>query len=329
MKTILFAFLGLLFSQFTLAQLKPGATTNIIRNPKIDPLIKMNLPTTTRQDYIAFYEQNGFSGREARYAQNVPNFVMPFADPKYVSMKVSPGHIAYITFNDEFGSPVIFWGDNANFYQRLGNMKIISIKVVPAGEVVLGFGGISTNIENNDCKRFFGVLKVKVLEKLANNEFIYCPVKIINKRIQNPEEPLNKEATIFNVPNLSSRNPLQNYVFSNNPVPEITTPVRFSATANIGDLFLVNYNAVLENRIYVEFEIDLHSAHKSGDTASDFSSNVKMNKKEYIRLPYAELGTFFNIGPFRAEGSPDNTVLASGGIYKDFLVHFIKQNPNP
>ena len=329
MKTILFAFLGLLFSQFSNAQLNPAVTQNAIKNVKPIAKINFTLPTTSRPDWIAFYEQNGFSGREAKYAQDIPNFVMPFADPKYVSMKVAPGYIAYITFNDEFGSPAIFWGDNANFYQRLGSMKIISIKVIPAGEVVLGFGGISTNIENNDCKRFFGVIKVRVLEKLANNEFIYCPVKIINKRIQNPEEPLNKEATIFNIPNLSSRNPLQNYVFSNNPVPEITTPVRFSTTANIGDLFLVNHNAVLENRIYVEFEVDLHSAHKSGDTASDYSSNVKMNKKEYIRLSYAELGTFFSIGPFRAEGSPDNTVLASGRIYKDFRVHFIKQNPNP
>ena len=321
--------LNLLFALFFTSPFFAQINTTVAKQIVPQKHISLTLPTTNRPDWIAFYERNGFTGSVAKYAQEVNNFVMPFANPQYISMKVAPDYLAYITFDDEFNSTLIFWGENPNFYQKLGTKKILSIKIVQAGYANIGFGGISTTIENNDCKRFFGSIKMRMVEKTADNQYIYCPIKISDRTLQNPENPTNTVATIFNVPTLNSQNTLQNYVFSNNPVPEITTAIQKTATQKIGDVFLVNSYALTENRIFVEFEIDLASAHKSGDFSSDFSSNVKMARKEIIRLPYTELATFFSIGPFRAIGSPDNTTLASGGIFKDFRVHFIKQNPNP
>lgn len=287
-------------------------------------VVSATLPTTTRPDWIEIYENQNLTGRVAKYAQNVEHFTYPFSNKRNISLKIAPGYLAYITLDDEFKTTEIFQGEQGHFGAR--HLDILSIKVVGGNYSFVNFSGISTEIHNNDCKKFAGSILVKVVEQTTDGQFLYCPLIKENDTSWGSENNF-RNSFLYRNNNVNNRYLLNDFVVNNNPVPEITTTATTRTEPRRGTQWLVSNTALAENRIFIEIEVDLRSAHKSGDLATDYSSNVKMAKKEVVRIPYQEQRTFFTVGPFQATGSPDNTAFASGGIFKNFRVHLNKLNP--
>jgi ribosomal protein S19 len=289
------------------------------------------MPTTTRPDWVSVYEQPGFAGREAKYAQSLTPFIYPFTNKRNISLKVAPDYIAYIKFNSEFQEEFLFTGDYPNFGTTYTN-DILSIRVVPADVAYINLSGISFAIHNNDCRKVWGDIKIKVFERLPSGEMLLCPI-----RSENGSNRVNTHATtsiIYQNTSVDGFSPfynLSNYLFNNariRNVPVIRTWVTSSAPS-IGCQFLGNSTAFREGRIFIEVDAtNLRLGHKSGDLASDYSDNItiKANSKELIN--YTQAGTFFSTNAFLAKGNPNNSIEASGVEYritKYVRVHLNKQ----
>jgi len=337
-----------LISFYGLNGQKPGQP---VTNPKIkDPskvvqrgvnnaTVQEVLPTTVRPDWIEIWNRPGLQGRMAKYAENIPNFTYPttFANKRDISLKVSPNNLAYIAFKDEFGQESIFVGEHPNF-GRDHPQEIKSIRVVLGFRTYVNFSGISTQIHNNDCKRAFGNIKVKVFERLANNELLTCPLveKNGNRLSSTAREAYDPVTLFYKSPDHSAPGIVSHHVFNYDGItrPEITSWARpTNQNPYVGARFMVSHQALRENRIIVEIESDLGFSHKSSDLATDYSSSVKMQRPEKRQVPYTTAGTFFSVGDFTAQGNPDNNLGQASGvrfsISKTLRVHFNKEQTPP
>jgi len=138
--------------------------------------IKEVLPTTSRRDWIEIYPNANFQGQPARYAQNISNYSYPVSfNKRSTSIKIAPGYIAYIRFNEDNASEGIYIGDHATFGST-HLLDIKSIRIVAGTNAYVNFSGISTEIHNNDCKRVFGSVKARMYERLPSGELVPCPL---------------------------------------------------------------------------------------------------------------------------------------------------------
>lgn len=306
------------------AQIDKQVVTPIGKRPLPSALI--TLPTTTHIDRVEIYEEPNFGGRVAKYANVINPFTYPFANKRNVSLKVAPGHIAYITFDDEFKSTLICTGDYPTFGNVFRN-NILSITIKSASVQNLSFSGFSLQIHNNDCKKMAGTVKVRLLEKLADGTYVPCP--IINEN-GTAVSNFKNQATIFSKTGIENAevNGMRDFVFNaGRAVPVISSTVASNKPA-IKDVFMVSDYALQNGNIFVEVVPNLTVAHKSGDLADDYASNVKMLTIDSDLINYKNAGTYFSSKPFTAKGNPnDNHGRATGveySIIKDIRIHFSK-----
>lgn len=324
---------------------RPKDPSNEIANAVND------LPTTTRPDWVEIYPQTNFRGRVARYAENIPNYSYPFSfsNRRGTSLKVAPGYIAYITFNEENPQEGIFIGNHPNFgSSNLYDIK--SIRVVMATTAYINFCGFSTQIHNNDCKRIFGSVKIRFLERMPSGALIPCPMTGMRGGGTGTASGIYTPAAMFRKVNdypdrtsitfanmmLGGRNIPQPDTYINNydgtTVPSIPNIMVLPEGSAAGYAYTVSQQALSENRIVVEFESDLGVQHKSNDLATDYSSNVRMLEPVKTTLDFLNLGTSFTVGDFELKGNPNNNYgMASGvkySIIKKLRIHFNKM-PTP
>jgi len=308
--------------------------------------IKEILPTTSRRDWIEIYPNANFQGQPARYAQNISNYSYPVSfNKRSTSIKIAPGYIAYIRFNEDNASEGIYIGDHATFGST-HPLDIKSIRIVAGTNAYVNFSGISTEIHNNDCKRVFGSVKARMYERLPSGELVPCPL-IERNGIPFPidnssRNPLYDTITLFSRPNSFPGHSIyggtsQNYVFQTLGVRrrvEIRETYRLENGRAAGYAYLVNPQALRENRIVVDLISDLGSHHKSNDLALDYSSNIKLQRPEVSRIAFQNMATFESFGPFIGFGNPDNNYGAASGVRfslsKPFTIHINKERtPRP
>ncbi|NQX40763.1 hypothetical protein SAMN05421820_104169 [Pedobacter steynii] len=324
MKQLPIIFCLLIISIEASAQIDPRVATPIGKRPLPSALI--TLPTTTHIDRVEIYEQPNFGGRVAKYANVVNSFTYPFTNKRDISLKVAPGHIAYIVFDDEFKSTLICTGDYPTFGRVFQN-NILSITIKSANAQNVSFSGFSLQIHNNDCKKMAGTVKIRLLEKLPDGTYAACPIISENGTTVSS---FKNQATIFSKPMLEGPevNCMRDFIFnSGRAVPVISSTVASNRSA-IKDVFMVSDYALQNGNIFVEVVPNLTVAHKSGDLADDYASNVKIQTSDHDLINYKNAGMYFSSKPFTAKGNPnDNHGRASGveySIIKDIRIHFSK-----
>ncbi|MFC3559339.1 hypothetical protein [Pedobacter jamesrossensis] len=306
------------------AQIDRNVITPIGNRPLPSALIQ--LPTTTHIDRVEIYEQPNFAGRVAKYANVVNPFSYPFTNKRNISLKVAPGHVAYIKFDDEFQSTLICTGDYPTFGSVFTN-NILAITIKKANTQDLSFSGFSLPIHNNDCKKIAGTLKVRLVEKLADGSYAACPIVNENGTAVNNYKT---QATMFSKIGLerAEANGMRDYVFNSGAtVPVISSTVASNKPA-IKDIFMVSEYALENGNIFVEVIPSIKVAHKTSDLATDYSSNVKMLAIDADLINYKNAGTYFSSKPFTVKGNPDNNYGTATGvaysIIKDIRIHFSK-----
>lgn len=297
------------------------------------------LPSTDRPDWVEIYENNNFRGRVARYAQSVPDFTYPsIFQKRNVSLKVAPGYIAYISFREEFPTEGIFIGDHSTF-GSINRHDIHSIRVVQAQRAHVNFCGISTQIHNNDCKRVFGSIKLKMYERLTSGALIPCPLvevqgNPLRSRSRLDPGPYDTTTLFSHTNNFSGLHLFggsnQSYVFEydGRRAPDVrNTFVLFNGNS-AGNGFLVSEEALRNDRIIMEIVVNLGAQHKSNDLATDYASRLMMQRPETRQIAYRSSPTAFNLGDFNLQGNPDHSIMARGvafSINKTLRVHLNKE----
>jgi hypothetical protein len=270
---------------------------------------------------VTFFSESNLRGTQGKAYYRVGVFKFPFENKKSISFKVTSGKIAYVKFCNDIPVERAFTGNVAS----IDLTYICGLRIDDIQDIGVSFAGISTDVCNNDCKNVFGSVKVKLVEKAPDGTDCYLTLTDLGI-------PNKTEFTAFDKPTLGERNRYRNYVFNNNPIPAINIAVTVN---NIGDecLLPVGKTAIRDGRVRMVIVSNIKSAHKSGDVASDYCSNVHMDAPVTKIVPINYLydgdklvnaaNPRLIVGPFRATGNPDNGVLANAGILKNFRAHFI------
>lgn len=284
--------------------------------------------------WVEIYDQPNFQGNKKTY---YPATASPeFTNSTRTSIKVAPGYVAIVKSCAEFNPEVTVYGQIPNSNAK-GIYQICGVEVQKAKSISVGFNGISSNVHNNDCTKFYGNVTLRVQEKKASDGEMIPGAHINRGHIAAYN---GYSALVFsNPPRTVSR--LTNYVFNNSPVPVILDPVISPLSrGRQWEQFIVSEKAFNEGRIFILVDTDLGSAHKQSDLATDFTWNEKMNGARSVVINLNDIPTYANaalgrqlvVGPYlTTAGAPEGAnIFATGEVGRhNIRVHFRVDTTTP
>jgi hypothetical protein len=307
------------------------AISNILFAQK--PVITPQVPVTPVPFFIIIsditvYEQPGYQGRSGNFRMLDGRLVAPFPVSN-CSFTVPPGKIVYIKRCNEFINEIAYIGGQANI-----NLEgICGIRSDDAGLVSVQFCGISTIIHNNDCRRIFGNIKVKILENAPGANPPMSTMAFTSR-----DNFKGEDFDTF-LP-FSNANANTNPGYTNHVLDEghfRSTMLGIVGNSTVGYAvanFWVGKIALREGRVRIVITSDLGSAHKNCETCDDFSSNIKMATPVISNIPINQAfegGRIVDathnrliVGPFVAQGRRDGWAIGAVGnpITIQFRAHF-------
>ena len=276
---------------------------------------------------IEVFEYPKFKGRTGKFRWENGKLVPPFK-PGNVSFRVPEGKIVYIRrCISDFPDESAYTGSVAS----ADLSKVCGIRSDDLVYIYVQFNGISTTIHNNDCKRFFGSLKVKMYESAPDG----AAQVLLPMTAPATFRPDAFTFQAFSHPSSASAPRLGNLVHNGNPVTQAPSAVVY-ITGGGGEAvakYAIGASAVRDRRAGLTINADLGSAHKTCDLCDDFSSNVRMTAPVNKSFPFNRADTdgrtlnaannHLTMGPLKARGSRDGyAITASGGTFLDFYAHF-------
>lgn len=285
---------------------------------------RLNLNSFIDPSVEIFTEPN-FQGTRIELTgfNNTLNLPIPYRTGyKNISVRVTPGYVAYINVCDEFNEEVMVYENSPNL--RLYSICPLNVKVDVAAYRTLIFHGFTTDVHNNDCKKIFGKFKLQMQEGRPSGGTTACIVISHRREDINLIHDYNqREIVIFERANASNsslptcRIP---YVFANShsfSYHESTT----GGTAT----FVVGASAITENRVNFVSYANLHTAHKINDFAT-YHLDIQLRPtvpitKSLASLPSGEdtvgpykilqFGPYFNPKPGRGDKGHNVHIILS------------------
>ncbi len=318
MKKIILSFIvALVSTTFSNAQI-----SKIINQEGTKTILKKI--TTTFPDAV-FFEQPNYQGQSGNISFSAGVIKLPFLNKKHLSMQVPQGKIVYVKYCSEFPYEMVY----SESVVDIDLTMVCGIRSDVRSGFNLDFNGFTTDIHNNDCKKMFGNVAVKVVETAPDGTSVFIPYNVGTALRTADKFTFNP----FTRNKADSRVNFENFVFDKNQTPIINSIVKVKSDGG-DDIagYAVGESAIRDGRVKFVFTINIASAHKGGEAALDFCPNVHMERPVVKEIPINYMydgNKLVNaqtpkiiLGPFAASGSPDNKVMASGGIYKNFGVQF-------
>jgi hypothetical protein len=276
---------------------------------------------------IKIFDQPNYKGNSGYFTIVDGKLKAPFP-VNNVSFNVPSGKIVYLKKCDtEFPYEEAYTTSQG----KADLTKVCGIRTDDLSGFTVQFNGVSAIIHNNDCKRVFGDIKIKVFEHAPGDgaqSFMTCGAGTYFRGADRFTFQAFSNASASTTP------PYTNYVHNSNPsVPTVTTIV--SGRGGVGEAlgtFQVGASALREGRVSIMVTSNLGSAHKTCDLCDDFTSNCRMSAPVTEAVPLNKPYTGGRIvdaghnrvvlGPYHAHGSRDGSAItASAGTDKDFRVH--------
>jgi hypothetical protein len=319
-----------LFKLLVMAAFYTGnATAQVKITEAVREVKPLDVPVNIAYDVtdIEVFEQFNYAGKTGRFRIEGGKLIPPFKPMTSVSFKVPDGKIVYLKFcTNEFPYETAYTSSQTKAdLSGVCGIRSDDVKILP-----VQFNGLSTVIHNNDCRRVFGSVHIKVFEIApdgASQSYMRC----------NPSTSFpGPDAFTFNpftVANANVRIPYRNLLFDENPrVPTINTIVNSMNGGEAIASFKVGANALSQGRVKVLVTSNIGSAHKTCDLCDDFSSNVRMEAPVSEAFPLNKTYSGSKIvdaahnkvvlGPYKAKGRRDGSAItASAGTLIDFRVH--------
>jgi hypothetical protein len=317
-KMLLSSMLVITFSSILFAQ-------NKITNPQVLQPQQPAAPVTLSIiSDITVYEQPGYRGRSGNFMMRGGRLESPFPVSN-ISFTVPVGKIVYIKKCDGFPSENAYTASQT----AINLTGICGIRSDVLTTLTVQLNGISTIIHNNDCKRVFGNIKIKIIENSPDRD------AAMSDMILSPTPYTGEDRFTF-LPftnaNANTTPTYINYVHNETGLRPSALGVvgnRISTVGNAVGVFKVGRNALRDGRVKIVVTSNLGSAHKTCDLCTDFSSNIRMRAPvtEVLPINHSDgriIDATHNrliLGPYEASGLPEHTIEASGGIGKNFKVH--------
>ncbi len=284
------------------------------------------LETTVTLTDVELYENTNYTGRKGNFKIVGGKLVAPFKTANG-SFKVAAGKIVYFKkCENEFPYEEAYSESQA----KANLMGICGVRSDNLVRLPIQFNGLSTIIHNNDCRRVFGDVKIKVFE-ISPDGASQSNMRH-NLRATSPFRADNFTFLAFTNANANVTPRYNRHLHDANPsVPVVSTVVTSTSGGEAVGSFGVGATALRDGRLSMLVVSNIGSAHKTCDLCDDFSSNVRMPAARTESIPinknYAggrvdAANNKVVLGPYQARGSRDGSAItASGGTFIDFRVH--------
>jgi hypothetical protein len=290
---------------------------------------------------IKLFEQPNYQGRSGYFSWVNGKLTAPFPLSN-ISFEVPRGKIVYIRRCFEFPSEEAYYRSQEN----ISLLDICGLRSDEKSGIKVEFNGISTSIHNNDCKKVYGNIKVKLIELSPDRDSVQSLMQIGTNPHRNVgagsrRNFVRTEGIFTFVPFLFAsageipETYYRDHIYNNNPEPSIIYPRgrHGGIEAPAAAFFVAGRKALQEGRVKLLVVSDLGSAHKTCNLCDDFSSKIKMKTPAYESIPINiflpdkgrvdTTGKKLVLGPYQARGSRDGSAItASAGTIKDFKVYF-------
>lgn len=339
----------MLASMNTIAQGKNRKKKNsaaIINNERKEVSVMQTAARDTVFE-IKLYSEPNYRGRTGYFIKVGNRIEVPFSLAN-ASARVSRGKIAYIRSFNEFPYELIFISSRP----QVQLSEVTGVRWDDLTAVEIEFDGISTTVHDEDCKRLYGQIKVKVMETSPGASPVTVNMPRSARGVIPPAPAQNVSFLqdfylLFNktYAEFDFRNPFyaeSYYVFDGPPGNLVDYPRKhynqglhntFEVHAPGHVYFYVGKNALWEGRVKLLVETNLSSAHKSCGTCDDFTSSIAMLQPahEMVQLNRFRPGTTvvatewkkISFGPYPATGIREGTALtATSRINKNFSTYF-------
>ena len=283
-------------------------------------------------DQITVYQYANRGGASGKISYLAGKFSVPFSPAKSVCVEVASGKIAYLKFSQDLPYERAFSGIENN----VDLTYLCGVRFDDLTAFAVHFNGISTNIHNNDCRKVFGKITIKVVETSPQN--VNCYFKANTGTATKGQDVLTFMP--FNKSSANAPDDYNNAIFNNNPVPVLSSTVTLKSGGEDYSGFQVGKAALRDGRIRIYATIYISTAHKANDVSNDYGSNVHMSSPVVevipINLLYAD-GKLVNAetprficGPYEVSGRPDSPNMRYATEYseirKTFRAHFTLSN---
>jgi len=250
---------------------------------------------------------------------------------KNVSIAIPQGRIVYLKYcNTEFPYEMAYSESQA----KINLEGVCGVRIDESTTIKVNFNGISTAIHDNDCKKVFGKITIQVQEVSPTESDVITNFKCNTGTAFKGNNPFTFQP--MNINKADSRKNISNYVFHDNPVPNLYNNIISSSTMGEDQAgFVVGKNALQQGRVKMIVINTIAGAHKSCPTCDGYSSNIHMAAPvteiiplelnyPYHRLRTPQLGNAIVLGPYNAFGTPDGaSITAQGGFSQNFRVHIL------
>lgn len=295
-----------------------------INNGGIQGFLFENLP------YAEIFEFPDFKGRSVKFVESIPfrdNLGLPFPLSN-ISVKLSSDEvIAYLSGNCGSNKGYITVSRNA----RMLNIPntVCGLRIGKKNAVRMRFNGILSEIHNNDCKRMYGKVQIRMVEKDASgNTLSVC------KTFDESRMDANGWVTVFDIPKTAGTVPSNLYDINRYFIAERDIDVTGRKNTSRGRLFRTPLN---EDRPYELFYFDslsyrrgdltlevkasLGSHHKGCDLCTDYTDNASMAREtvqSFAVKNYPGFENYIQAGRFRTRDASGGVMGPEHATYLDF-----------
>ncbi len=295
-----------------------------INNGGIQGFLFENLP------YAEIFEFPDFKGRSVKFVESIPfrdNLGLPFPLTN-ISVKLSSDEvIAYLSGNCGSNNGYITVSRNA----RLLNIPntVCGLRIGKKNAVRMRFNGILSEIHNNDCKRMYGKVQIRMVEKDASGNILS-----VCKTFDESRMDANGWVTVFNIPKSENRVPANLYDINRYFIADRDVDVTGRKTPGKARLFRLPLN---EDRPYelfyfdslsfrrgdltLEVKANLGSHHKGCDLCTDYTDNASMAREAVQSFGvknYPDFENYIQAGRFRTSDAAGGLIGPVHATYLDF-----------
>lgn len=283
--------------------------------------------------YVEIFEFPDFRGRSVKFVDDIffkNNLDLPFPLENISVKNSSDDVISYFSYNCT-GKKKYITVDRNKQQVTLGT-HICGLRIGKKEAIRMKFNGILAQIHNNDCKRMYGIIKYRIIEKdVSGNVLSIC---------KNIDERRTDEwgwVTLFQKSKNESIIPANLYNIDNYFIKERSKtaagqkPFLFRPPLNEDlpyEVFLFDALTYDEGNLKLEISINIGTHHKSCDLCSDYTDNASMINEYVQEYTIKREQNLYNIQPgkFRSASGVGGFTGPEHATYLDFTFATVGYN---
>lgn len=288
----------------------------------------------TSLPWIEIFEQPNQQGRSVKFVEDIvnsENLNLPFLTNN-ISVKLSSDDVIVTLSLNCGGTKTYSYIDRVKTNLNLPNTNICGLHIGKKAAIRLRFNGILTEIHNNDCKRMYGTIKYRIVEKDLNGNIVG-----FSKTIKASESTQWGWVNVFNAPkNDAVVYPLvfdvNKYFIQDRDGHRTNRQYgNLHDAPRDEDTYILHYfdsAAFQHNRIFLEVTTNIGSHHKGCDLCTDYTDNATMVTPVVKQIPITINSPFGQLqaGKYRSKGGQGDFLGPEHATYLDFSFTNVNYN---